>query len=143
MTATHKPFKSAALGYHNIRKFIKDTTSVTNPTSIDKIYKALQADVKNIQQVRDAIKKFRERNEIICVREGVELAIWWRENNGINPVSIVNDTEIKTQVTASPILTTPTYDNKDKTHVTMPEVQITKHAINILAGGVKITIERY
>lgn len=147
MTATHKPFRSAALGYHNNRKYVQENTTAANPTTISKIYDALKDGVKDIQQVRDAVVWFRQRGEFTAIREGRELAIWWRENNGLKPVTIINDdventpepqvTVTETKVTKSEILAAPTKD------VNMPEVQITKNTINILAGGVRISIERY
>ncbi len=133
MTATHRPFKSMALGYHSILNYLKNNTTVENPTSVEKIYLALQGEVKNIQQVRDAVKRFRTDRLIAANKEGRELMMWWI--GGDRPVIAPTNTVVKSE-----ILTTPVTQHKD---VNMPEVQITKHNISILAGGVKITIERY
>lgn len=139
MTAMHKPFKSAALGYMAVRDYVKDNTNATMPVTLEQIYTAVKDQVKNMQQVRDAVRKCRELGEFSAIREGQQIVIWWRgvgEPN-INPTK---PAAVKTEVEKSAILVNPVKEAKP---VDMPEVQITKDAINILAGGVKITIQRY
>ena len=138
MTATHRPFKSAALGYHNILNYMKNNTTAENPTTVEKVYAALKDEVKNVQQVRDAVKRFRTQRLVASVREGRELAMWWIGGDNLRVIKPEHTTV--TTVTKSEILTTPVTHHKD---VNMPEVQITKDNISILAGGVKITIARY
>lgn len=140
MTATHKPFRSAALGYHSILNFIKDTATVENPVTIDNIYNALKDEVKNMQQIRDAVKRFRTQRLVAANKEGRELVMWWVGGDNYRVIKPQTTTTVGTTVVKSEILSTPATTYKD---TNMPEVQITKHNISILAGGVKITIERY
>lgn len=137
MTATHKPFKSAALGYHAVLRFMKDYAPATNPKTIEQIYSAVKDEVKNLQQVRDAITTFRNKGYIASMREGREIVVWYKEGT----VSV--DAPITTTEIVKPaILSQPTIAEEVRAS-DLPEVQITKNRINILAGGVKISIERY
>lgn len=139
MTATHKPFKSAALGYIAVRNYVKNHAKAIAPMTLEQIYEAVKDQVKGFQQVRDAVNRCRDLGEFSAMREGQKLVVWWRgadEPIVTPPKAVVT----KTEVTKSDILLSPV--EKD-TPVDMPEVQISKDAINILAGGVKITIQRY
>ena len=129
MTATHQPFKTAALGYAAIYNYVRDNTTVENPIKIDALFDKLKDDVKNIQQVRDSVKKFRETGAFASVREGQHIVVWWR--GATLAKSAEKAVVVKPVVQAQPV------EKAD-----MPEVRITKTAIHILAGGVKITIER-
>lgn len=141
MSTMYKPFKSAALGYVKIHDYVRDNTTVENPISIEKLYDILKDDVKNIQQVRDAIKRFREMSKFSAIREGRQLAVWWRGSSEATVNKPDNIVKQAIEVKKSDLLALPQAQPSKLSD--MPEVQITKHAINILAGGVKITIERY
>jgi hypothetical protein len=146
MTATFKPFKSAALGYHAVHTYLRDNAPPSSPKTIEQIYEAVKDDVKNLQQVRDAVTTFRNKGYISSMREGRAIVIWYK--NGT--VTSEFNTEVtqpetsmtKTEVIKPAILTQPNVSVETKPS-DLPEVQITKDRINILAGGVKISIERY
>lgn len=139
--ATHKPFKSAAMAYNLIEKYVREHTTAMNPTTIQRIYDALKDDLKNIQQVKDAVKRFRANGKFSAVREGQALSIWWRNysgattNGGLTPPSVAAASLPKNlqQKYTTDVAVKPS---------DMPEVHISKTSINIIAGGVKITIER-
>lgn len=141
MTATFKPFKNAAISYNAVRDYIKEHTSAASPVTINQIYSALADKVDNSAQVHNAIQKFKKQGKISSMREGQRIVVWWRSNESDAPeVSTQPTIKTKTHVVKTDIISTPVREVKD---VNMPEVQITKNVISILAGGVKISIERY
>ena len=147
MTATHQPFKEAALAYEAIRTFVRDNCPPDSPMSLTDIAKKLETHdhVKGIQQVRDAIKKYRTNNDFAAMREGPHLMVWWKgeavkkpetrgRKPGYEPVRVIKPYATEETEVLNKTLEAPASD--------LPEVTITKSAIHSLAGGVKITIER-
>lgn len=143
MTATHKPFRSAAMGYHEVHRYLRDNAPATSPKTIEQIYEALKDKVKNLQQVRDAITTFRNKGYVASMREGRAIVVWYKDS-AATPVEVTQpETSMTmTEVIKPAILTQPSVSVEARPS-DLPEVQISKDRINILAGGVKISIERY
>lgn len=129
MTAMHQPFKASALAYQAIYDYVRDNTTVENPIKVATLYDALKQDVRDFQQVRDAVKRFRDTKAFASIREGQQIVIWWRGDDTPKQAAVKSVKLPKPVPQAQPV-------------TDMPEVKITKAAIHIMAGGVKITIER-
>lgn len=144
-------FRQAALAYNLILKFMQENTDATRPVTIRELEQMINAahpgEVKGIQQILDATKKYHDAGLLKRIKPSGRENYWWAvkpgEENKAPDEALID--ELASRHLKAPAPKVPAIDVSTSDDLPVgykrPEITISKHQVLIVSEHIKITIE--